>query len=97
MENNFTDIEIAQLKQTVMKMPRGNPLWIKEFHYYNSNHDKKLGMGCMPCYAKVLRFILGTPELIYRPVLISQIEMPLQVDMAYPEKIVNKKWYQFWK
>ena len=34
-----------------------HPMWIALFKFYNDHHEKKLQMGCGPCYPKVLGFI----------------------------------------
>lgn len=42
-------------------MNRYNPDWKKLFDFYNQKHETiglpTLGMGCMPCYAKVFSFV----------------------------------------
>lgn len=32
-------------------------MWKPLFQFYNDHHEKKLQMGCGPCYIKVLSFI----------------------------------------
>lgn len=54
----MTNEEVNFMKSTVMSVfrNRSNPTWIKAFEEYNLENYKKLGMGCAPCYGKVLRF-----------------------------------------
>jgi hypothetical protein len=33
-----------------------DPLWIKAFEEYNSETCNQLGLGCQPCYMKVLLY-----------------------------------------
>ncbi len=56
----FTNEEIILLKKSVPPRDRGigKTLWSKAFTYYNQTHEVKLSPQCMPCYAKVLSFIL---------------------------------------
>jgi hypothetical protein len=57
----FTEAEITELK--LMKninhfSKTRSYVWVKAFDYYNKNNVRKLGMGCAPCYYKVLKYIL---------------------------------------
>lgn len=51
--------EIEYLKKTIV-----NPylikdkIWIKAFEIYNKNTGMNLQMACIPCYYKVLKYII---------------------------------------
>lgn len=54
----FIESDISHMEKTTMSIAsRINPIWQKAFKFYNDNNKSKLGMGCTPCYAKVLRFV----------------------------------------
>lgn len=52
----FTQEEIKELEKTYFIGK--TELWIKAFEAYNADPNNiKLGMGCRPCYMKVLKYI----------------------------------------
>ena len=60
LPEKLTDEEIAKLPITIERAWVIKPIvWRKAFNYYNSKNDKPLSMSCIPCYMKVLSFILN--------------------------------------
>jgi len=51
------DIMAKDIKNLIQFMPRDKAFWSKFFDYYNQNHEKRIGMGCRPCFPKVYYFI----------------------------------------
>lgn len=50
------DIQIIQQafdKVQPKGMPSDNPNWEVLFNFYNEHHERKLSLGCFPCYVKV--------------------------------------------
>lgn len=57
MGNINTMIDIEHLKKTVgSRMNNHDKMWKEAFRQYNEANEKKLGMGCRPCFFKVLQF-----------------------------------------
>lgn len=55
MKIPFTDDEIIELS----KRQRPTAIWAKAFDFYNSDtKNVRVSMGCAPCYAKVIEYIL---------------------------------------
>ncbi len=53
--------EIYELYNSVKDIPQGipNEIWRKAFAFYKADTGNHLGMGCFPCYSKVLNHIAG--------------------------------------
>lgn len=62
MEDTFTteELDLMYTQSVNMSRPIPTQLWQRGFTFYNRNNDKKLGLGCTPCYYKVLLFIYKT-------------------------------------
>lgn len=64
----MTQEKIDFLRKTVMKPAynnKHNPIWKEAFDFYNENRGllPPLGMGCTPCYGKVLMFIIKNQKV----------------------------------
>jgi hypothetical protein len=52
----FTQEEIKELEKNYFIGK--SELWVRAFKYFNSDPNNiKVGMGCRPCYIKVLKYI----------------------------------------
>lgn len=52
--------ELNHLGSTLRNVgKKSDHVWIKAFNQYNSNHEKRLSMNCVPCYYKVHDYIIN--------------------------------------
>jgi hypothetical protein len=57
--NKISKFELYHMSQTISLFTRNSsdPIWIKAFGIYNNDKsNRRLGMDCRPCYAKVLTY-----------------------------------------